>query len=123
MIKAFLDSFVLSCPLDAEEPDIVSLLRSLMSWRELSGRRWIKVYASAQAAECISNAGGGFPPWDALSRVIVKNQIDISPKDVFSLINGYLNRLPKIEEELGVKDILIDDISCAPAVHSGRGPV
>ena len=40
-----------------------------------------------------------------------------------SLIHGFLDRLPKIEEELDVREVLTDVSKCDPHVPLARGPV
>lgn len=123
MISAFLESFVFCCPSDPTDDQIISFITSLLEWRDIGVNGWITTRVSLQTADCLAKAGCGFPPWKAVSDLINQRGLDLSTKDVFSIIDGLLNRLPKIEEALGLADILVSEAECAPPLHLERGEV
>jgi hypothetical protein len=123
MISAFLDSFVFSCRADPSEDEVLALVRSLLQWRDIVKDEWIRLYVSDQAVDCISLAGCGFPPWAVLAESIRRNRLPVTAQDVMAVFNGFLSRLPKIEEDLGVTDVLLSSARCVPPVHQNRSQV
>src|SRR5438034_730554 len=107
MISAFLESFIFSCPSEPTNDQIIAFITSLLEWRSFGANEWITTRISVQTADCLAKAGCGFPPWKTVSDLITQRGLDLSTRDVFSIIDGLLNRLPKIEEALGLNDILM----------------
>jgi hypothetical protein len=123
VITSFLDTFVFACPNEPTEQDVVELIGSLVKWRAFQKNEWMRVFVSEQAAECLAKAGCGFPPWALVQRAVVKMDLGLAPHDVFSLMSGFLDRLPTIEETIGVRDVLIDGAQCAPPLRTRRNAV
>jgi len=123
MIATLLDSFVFACPAEPTDDDVVSLIRSLLEWRDLERTELTRMFVSAQAADCLARAGGGFPPWQLIRSAIVRLELEFAPHDVFSLIQALMDRLPKIEEEVGVNEVLLEGATCTPAIHARRNEV
>jgi hypothetical protein len=123
MNSVFLDSLMFGCPVNATADEVFDLISSLLECREISENQWIRMYVSEQAAESVARAGLGFPPWKSLNDSILENGLPLNPGDVVQLMNGLLTRLPKVEEELGIRDILLAESICNPAIHPERGDV
>jgi hypothetical protein len=123
MISSFLDSFVFACPNEPSEDDIVALIASLIEWRDLEQAQWMRAFVSTQVGDVLVKAGCGFPPWKSVSDSILHAELDLTPRDVHSLIEGLMTRLPKIEEELNINDVFVDSIDCQPNFAENRSPV
>jgi hypothetical protein len=65
----------------------------------------------------------GFPPWRSIADAIHEAEIEeIDAKEVLSIFIGLLQKLPFVEEQLNLKDVLIDNPSCVPDGHLAGRP-
>lgn len=125
MINLFIDPFLLFCPTEADgEESLRRYLRGLLEWRDVSYRECIAMYTTQTASEVLA-AAGGFPPWHGV-RVLIErlNMIDeLGPHDVFNVFQRFTDRLPTIEDRLGIDEVLIEGVQCHPHPRQALGGV
>ncbi len=122
MYYLYLDAFLLACPKSSTNiQEFEEYLNSLIKWgEEIDNMRdagLASIYLSAQIPEVLAKSYG-YPDWDELDKIIknLNMQDVIHPHDIFVLIDGLL-RLPYIEDQLSINEILLDNFQCEPSFH------
>jgi hypothetical protein len=121
MDSAFVDTYLLAFPpADCELAELDSYVKNLLAWRNLIKSEAFPAYISSFAPTTLGELGG-FPPWEAVLKNIQRlRPEEYYPGDVFAIIQYFLDRLPKIEDDLGIRDILLDEAVCDPSVAATR---
>lgn len=122
MINAFVDPFALACPSEEDGREhLERYLTSLLEWRDLAETECLSTYGTATAAQVLTTTGG-FPPWQRVRTLIERFGMaeELGPQDVFNVLQRFTDRMPTIEESLGVDDLLLDNVQCVPASYKAR---
>ncbi len=121
MDTAFIDTFLLAFPSD--DCDLIGFdlyIRRLLEWRELIHAEAFPTYISAIAPSVLGRLGG-FPPWRKVAESIERlSPPGVHAGDVFSILQYFLDRLPKVEENIGIREILVEDVHCDPDTRLNR---
>jgi hypothetical protein len=122
MHNLYIDPFLLACPQsDAGIEEFENYILSLTSWGEeiekIKDANFANIYISAKTSEILA-IENGYPEWDKLERTIVNLELQkiIQPRDIFVLIEG-LMKLPCIEDNLKLNEILLNNVECNPSCH------
>jgi hypothetical protein len=124
MTNGFVDTYLLACPPDTcTREEFEAYVASLLRWRDFVLSGLMPVYISANAAAVLGETGG-FPPWETLRSLITKLGVQgVHPRDLFPIFQRFLDRLPKLEDALGIREILLEGIACAPDDYKARNNV
>lgn len=120
MTNGFFDTFILACPSEnADQVEFDRYLSGLVRWRDFVATDVMQVFVAANAPLVLGTAGG-FPLWDVVASRIRRFGLDYQPSDVFSVLQRFLDRLPRIEDELSLDEILINAIECDAPGYEAR---
>jgi hypothetical protein len=118
MPDVFLDAYVFSCPRFDEGPEAFeAYVRNLLSWQELRNAEWLTLYSSNRTIEVLFETSS-YPLWNDLKAALsLAGTPNIQAKDVVNVVDALLSKLGRIEDRLGIKDILIGPYQCKPSYH------
>lgn len=118
MTNIFIDPFVLACPKPEEGlAEFHSYIESLITWRDYKKTIGAPIYISAQASDVLAQTNS-YPPWESLTKAIsILGIEDVQAKDIVVLVNALLMKLPILEDNFGIEDILIDNVIISPCYH------
>lgn len=126
MISVFIDPYLLAHPKVSDqesEEDISKYVEELVAWRELKSANWARVFLSRSAAQTLIDTNT-FPLWNNIKLAVAKLDPDkqtFQVKDILEVVNGLLSKLPFLEDELEILDVLFDGTSHLPNDHlNGR---
>jgi hypothetical protein len=114
MVNLFLDPFIFACPQSEQgSEELERYIESILLWKELKETTWATIYVSAQTFDVLEETKS-YPMWDFVNRF---GKQSIQRRDVLNTVNGLLNKLPNIEDRLSIREILWDDMQCAPIYY------
>ena len=114
MVNLYLDPFIFACPQPEQGyEELEHYIVSILLWRELRETSWATIYISARTFEVL-NQTESYPLWEFFNNL---GKQSTQRKDVFNIVNGLLNKLPKIEDRLKIKEILWDNMQCEPMYY------
>lgn len=118
MLVTFIDPYLLAFPVEVGGPAVIErYVRTLLHLRDLHDFRWCRVFTTNKVEELVVSTTG-FPPWGSIAGAIHEAGIEeIDAKEVLSIFIGLLQKLPFVEEQLNLKDVLIDNPRCIPDGH------
>jgi hypothetical protein len=118
-----IDPYVFACPQSNEGIDAFrNYIESIISWREFADEGWARVFVSEQTVTVLAETNS-YPLWDSLKSAIAQlNIVDVQAKDIVDVVNALLQRLPSIETEFGLRDVLADSIVSNPEYHLATRP-
>jgi hypothetical protein len=124
MTSVFVDAFVFSCPTPDEGiGEFDAYVRNLVAWQELRHANWLDLCLSQKTVNVLFDTNT-YPLWPHLATALSQLEAPtIQARDVVSLVDALLTRLPTIESRLGIDELLIDAYTCQPSYHiSARLP-
>lgn len=117
MAKVYLDPYVFAFPSGKDASELEEYIDNIIAWRDLRDSSWLQICISNKTLELLTSTSS-YPSWEDLKTTIDKlGMNEIQPQDIMTLINGLLNKLPYIEDFLGITDILIDKMAVNPNHH------
>jgi hypothetical protein len=118
-----IDPYVFACPHGDEGIDVFrNYIESIISWREFADEGLARVFVSEQTVDVLAETNS-YPLWDSLKSAINRlNIVDVQAKDIVDLVNGLLGRLPSIESQFGLRDVLADNSTSNPSYQLTARP-
>jgi hypothetical protein len=112
MTELYVDSVFLACPQQpAQASDYAAYVNALAELQATHSYDFVRLLIPANAIETLERAGA-LPPWE-------RSEIDlyVQREEVSRLLFGLLGKSRTIEDEFGIKDLLVDDMGCEPSSH------
>ena len=118
MLNLYLDPFVFVCPNPADGAgEFDCYIDTLVLLEDIRQSDWIHVYMMASTNEVLLSTDS-YPMWDSLEKAIAyHNASEIQTRDVMTVINSLLQRVPQIEDAFQISEILVEEIQYQPNYH------
>lgn len=123
MSNLIIDPYVFACPHSDEGMNAFrNYIESIVSWREFADEGWARVFVSEQTVTVLAETNS-YPLWDSLKSAIAQlNIVDVQARDIVDVVNALLQKLPSIESEFGLRDVLADKVASNPSYHLASRP-
>jgi hypothetical protein len=123
MSNLIIDPYVFACPQADEGIEVFrNYIESIISWKEFADDGWAKVFISQQTVDVLAETNT-FPLWDSLKAAITQLDIvDVQARDVVNVVNALLQKLPSIEDEFHLRDVLVENSASDPSYHLTTRP-
>jgi hypothetical protein len=111
----YLDAFMLACPDSSSDINsFLTYIENIISWNELRKYEWAKFFISQSASIALVESKS-YPLFDIIKKNIAQfNITHIQAKDVSEIVTSFLTKACLIEEELGIKELLIENFNINP---------
>lgn len=118
-----LDGYVLCCP--AGDADLVTLeeyVLGLSDWWTYRQNGYFDFLIGAETAELLA-VTNSYPSWESVTQILDRLELsNVEPRDIFTIIEGFLTRCKVVEELLALSCFVVDSFHCEPCVGA-REPV
>jgi hypothetical protein len=109
-------------PLGSAAEDVHSFVATLLEWRDAMNDGRLDVYTSVHAPEVLGDSDL-YPIRPRLKELLREAAVfEYDANTVAVLAETILNRSGKIEDLLGISDVLVDDITIQPDVFASHSP-
>jgi hypothetical protein len=109
-------------PLGSAEEDVYSFVATLLEWRNAMNDGRLDVYTSVHAPEILGDCDL-YPIRPRLKELLRQAAVfEYDANTVAVLAETILNRSAKIEDLLGISDILVDDLTIDPDCFASHSP-
>ena len=123
MLSVTIDTAVFAPPpLGSAEEDVHSFVATLLEWRDAMNDGRLDVYTSVHAPEVLGDSDL-YPIRPRLKELLRQAAVfEYDANTVAVLAETILNRSAKIEDVLGISDILVDDLTIDPDCFASHSP-
>ena len=123
MLSVTIDTAVFAPPpLGSAEEDVHSFVATLLEWRNAMNDGRLDVYTSVHAPEILGDCDL-YPIRPRLKELLRQAAVfEYDANTVAVLAETILNRSAKIEDLLGISDILVDDLTIDPDCFASHSP-
>ncbi len=124
MLSATIDTAVFAPPpFGATAEDVYSFVTALQEWRDAMTDGSADVYTSIRAAQVLGDSDL-YPIRPRLKQLLMDTDVfEYDANTIAVLAETILNRSAKIEDILGINDILVDDLHLQPDCFAFHTPV
>ena len=124
MLSVTIDTAVFAPPgIDAPADDVHGFVATLLEWRDAMDEEQVGVYTSKFAPAVLMKCGL-YPLRPQLRELLARAQVfEYDANTVAVLAETLLGRSAKIEDALGIDDVLVDDLTIKPDIFAGHAPV
>jgi hypothetical protein len=110
-------------PIDSPAEEVHKFVTTLLEWRDAMTGDRIDVYASKFAPDVLMNCDL-YPIRPQLKELLERAEVvEYDANTVAVLVETLLGRSAKIEDVLGISDVLVDELTIDPDVFSGHVPL
>ena len=123
MLSVTIDTAVFAPPpLGSTQADVHSFVTTLLKWGDAMNGHRLDVYTSVHAPEVLGDSDL-YPIRPRLTELLRQAAVfEYDANTVAVLVETILNRSEKIEEMLGISDILVDDLTIDPDYFASHSP-
>lgn len=119
MIYGFLDPYVLVSPNNGfDEGAWGTFVERITDWNEFTKHEAVKTLMPDSTIELLGE--GGYLPYPSLRDLLHQAGLGDEAKDFVELFSAMLSRIPTIQEELGIAELLLDELKCDPDLRGTR---
>jgi hypothetical protein len=127
MHHLYLDPLLFACPAPSEGQDgFDSFLQGILLLRDLRESGWSQLFISATTCDVLCEAHR-YPLNNDLHVAITtfgspEVREEIQARDVIEIIHGLLQKVPTLENYLGITTLLVDEFSTSPNINLDSRP-
>ncbi len=122
MTYGFIDTFLFCPPEASSAAEMEGYIIRLLEWRAFAATEAVALFVSANASAMLA-AETGFPPWHGITAAIERLGISgVQTPDIFVILRRFLERTATLEDELGIREVLLEEANFQPADYKLRSP-
>lgn len=117
MPDLYLDPYLFACPSPDRITDFERYIDNIVAWRDLTNVNSAAIYTTRSTIDVLFQTES-YPLWDDLKKVLgILGIVNIQIKDIVNLVDSFLQKLPTIEDRLGIKELLTSNVNSTPSDH------